>query len=41
MDKRGGRLAYTIHINQSYPRYGDQVYHEQIIDIAIYDKDCN
>ena len=30
---------FTLHVQQKYPRNGDQVYHEQIVDIALYYKE--
>jgi len=33
--------TFVININQSMPVHGDPVYHEQVIDVALYDKDCN
>ena len=37
LDEDAETKTYSINIQQSYPNYGDQVYHEQKIDVAIYD----
>lgn len=41
IEKREDNDTFAIHISQSLPTHGDQVYHEQLIDLALYDKDCN
>ena len=32
-----GTRTFSVHLLQSYPRNGDKVYHEQIIDVTTYD----
>ncbi len=31
--------TFSVHLHQSYPRNGDKVYHEQIIDVTTYDEE--
>ena len=40
MDLNHINNTYSISVQQELPRFGDQVYHEQVLDIAIYDSDC-
>lgn len=32
--------SWTLSVKQGYPRFGDQVLHEQVIDVAFYDENC-
>jgi len=33
--------TFSVHLKQGLPKHGDQIYREQVIDVVLYDKDCN